>query len=136
MNFTSAGPAKLKSGDLHFAGVCICQAGRERGLHCLQAFGLPNTSLVTSTLHNSTNSFMPQGNLTQLQAGDKTPSPVLAATTAPLQPSVSSQAHRFPLDAAGYVEVSSLLLPSCLLCSPPATPAPAPSFPAGYAQPS
>lgn len=71
----------------------------------LQAVGLPNTTLLTSNLVNNTNNFMPQGNLTQLIAGDITPSPVLAATSAPLPTQVNRQTHRYPFGTAGYEEV-------------------------------
>ncbi len=57
----------------------------------MQAFGLPNASMTTANLVNGTNNFLPQGNLTELIAGDSTPSPVLAAPSAPL---TSPPAHQ------------------------------------------
>ncbi|DBB11689.1 TPA: hypothetical protein ACH3X3_007070 [Trebouxia sp. C0006] len=72
-----------------------------------QAFGLPNTSMITANLVNGTNNFMPQGNLTELIAGDSTPSPVLAATSAPLTSQVNSMTHRYAFGTAGYLEVST-----------------------------
>lgn len=72
-----------------------------------QAFGLPNTSMITANLVNGTNNFLPQGNLTELIAGDSTPSPVLAATSAALTSQVNSMTHRYPFGTAGYLEVST-----------------------------
>ena len=84
---------------------------------CPQAVGLPNTTLVTSNLVNDTNNFMPQGNLTELIAGDTTPSPVLAATSAPLSCQVNSVTHRYPFGVAGYEEVSACSSSvTCILC--------------------
>ncbi|KAA6424832.1 MAG: oxalate decarboxylase [Trebouxia sp. A1-2] len=71
------------------------------------AFGLPNTSMITANLVNGTNNFLPQGNLTELIAGDSTPSPVLAATSAPLTSQVNAMTHRYAFGTAGYLEVST-----------------------------
>lgn len=76
----------------------------------LQALGIANISLITANLKNHTNNFMPQGNLTELIAGDTTPSPVLAATSAPLTAQVNSETHRYPFGTAGYLEVSNTSL--------------------------
>ena len=61
--------------------------------------------MITANLVNGTNNFLPQGNLTELIAGDSTPSPVLAATSAPLTSQVNSMTHRYPFGTAGYLEV-------------------------------
>ena len=71
----------------------------------MQVFGLANGSLITANLVNGTNNFMPQGNLTELTAGDSTPSPVLAATSAPLSTQVNAVTHRYAMGTAGYLEV-------------------------------
>ena len=71
----------------------------------MQAFGIANVSTITANLVNGTNNFMPQGNLTQLIAGDSTPSPVLAATSAPLTAQVNSVTHRYAFGTAGFLEV-------------------------------
>ena len=63
--------------------------------------------MITANLKNHTNNFMPQGNLTELTAGDTTPSPVLAATSAPLMAQVNSNTHRYAFGTAGYLEVSA-----------------------------
>ena len=75
----------------------------------LQVFGLPNASMITANLVNGTNTLIAQGNLTELIAGDSTPSPVLAATSAPLKAQVDATTHRYPFGSAGYLEVSDLL---------------------------
>ncbi len=63
--------------------------------------------MITANLVNGTNNFLPQGNLTELIAGDSTPSPVLAATSAPLTAQVNSMTHRYAFGTAGYLEVCS-----------------------------
>ncbi len=83
---------------------------------CVQAFGLPNTSMITANLVNGTNNFLPQGNLTELIAGDSTPSPVLAATSAPLTSQVNSMTHRYAFGTAGYLEVWRYRLPFIAPC--------------------
>ena len=82
----------------------------------MQAFGLPNTSMITANLVNGTNNFLPQGNLTELIAGDSTPSPVLAATSAPLTSQVNAMTHRYAFGTAGYLEVWHSNLPFTAPC--------------------
>ena len=79
------------------------------GLHCLcvQALGL-SPEAVRANLPPSLNTFMPQGDLETLLAGETEQPPILVATNSPAQPvTVTADTYRLPLLAGTKAEVRS-----------------------------
>lgn len=80
----------------------------------LQALGI-TPEAVTADLPPSLNTFMPQGDLDALLAGETEQAPILVAMNSPKQPvTVTSDSYRLPLVAGTKPEEGTLIRANAL----------------------